>query len=69
MVSGPWQKNRGQSLRGFRNDRIIFSVPQEPPLHPLGGEGFGREQFGLELTAERLSRTVRVRGEQKNGRG
>jgi hypothetical protein len=26
----------------------------------LTGEGFGREQFGLELTAERLSRTVRV---------
>jgi hypothetical protein len=26
----------------------------------LDGEGFGREQFGLEFTAERLSRTVRV---------
>jgi hypothetical protein len=26
----------------------------------LTGEGFGREQLGLELAAERLSRTVRV---------
>jgi hypothetical protein len=38
---------------------FFYSKTEKFPLHPLGGEALGRE----------LSRTVRVRGEQKKRAG